>query len=362
VVNAGAPAGVAIVGCGAISATYAGTLARAKTVRLVGCADLDNRAATGLASRYRTRAFDSPEELIADPRVDVVVALTPPCIHAETVRAALAAGKHAYTEKPLATTLADGQALVQQARARRLRLAAAPDTVLGAAWQTARRLVDDGAIGSPVAAEASFLCPGHELWHPNPGFYYDAGGGPLFDMGPYYLTALVLLLGPIRHVDAAAQTTYASRRPASGPNAGRRFRVAVPTHLSAVLGFGGPVTASLTTSFDVRAPSSSRLVVHGSEGTLVLPDPNGFRGRIELWSGGGREHIRLDPATGPQRRGLGVLDLVVAAREGRPHSASADVALHVLEAMEAIQDAAADGRRRTLTTASRRPAPLGGIA
>ena len=357
--QAGAPAGVGIVGCGAISATYAGTLARAKTVRLVGCGDIDHRAAAGLAARYRTHAFDSAEELIADPRVGVVVVLTPPRIHAQTVAAALAAGKHTYTEKPLATEFAEGRALVKQARTRRVRLAAAPDTVLGAAWQTARRMIDDGVIGSPVAAEASFLCVGHELWHPSPAFYYEPGGGPLFDMGPYHLSALVLLLGPILRVDAAAQRTHDVRRPTSGPNAGRRFPVGVPTHVSAVLGFAGPVTAALTVSFDTWARRSSRFVVYGSEGTLVLPDPNGFRGRIELSRPGHRrERIPLDPSSVTQRRGLGVLDLVAAEREGRPHVASAEVALHVLEAMEAIHGAAADGKRRTLTTAPGRPAPL----
>jgi predicted dehydrogenase len=354
--------GVGIVGCGAISATYAATLARARSVRLVGCADLDPRAAAALAARYRTHAFDGPAALIADPRIEVVVVLTPPRAHAATVAAVLDAGKHAYTEKPLATAFADGQALVRRARTARVRLAAAPDTVLGSAWQTARRLVDEGAIGAPVAAEASFLCPGHELWHPSPAFYYEAGGGPLFDMGPYYLSALVLLLGAISQVDAGAQTTHRSRRPATGPNAGRRFRVDVPTHVSAVLGFRGQVTATLTASFDVSAPRSSRLVVYGSEGTLVLPDPNGFGGRIELWrEPRRRERVALDPPAGPQRRGLGVLDLVAAERERRAHSASAEIALHVLEAMEAIQDAAADGARRTLTTRPKRPAPLAAV-
>lgn len=349
--------GVGIIGCGAISPVYAGTFRRSATVSLVGCADLDPAAAESLARRYRTSAYPSVEQLVADPDIDVVTVLTPPRAHASASMAALAAGKHVYVEKPLAAGLAEGKALLDKARRKRVRLAVAPDTVLGAAWQTARRLVDAGGIGVPVAADASFVVLGHELWHPNPSFYYEEGGGPLFDMGPYYLSALVLLLGPIRHVDAAAQTTYPERRPASGPNAGRGFSVSVPTHVSAVLGFVAPVTATLTMSFDAWSRRSSRFILYGSEATLVLPDPNGFGGTLELWRMGRRlDRVPPAPTSAPQRRGLGVIDLVAAAQSGQPHAASAELGLHVLEAMEAIHVAAAAGMRQTLTTRPPRPA------
>ena len=353
------PLGVAIVGCGAISSVYAGTLRRSAAVRVVGCADIDHAAAVALARRQRIAAFESVDALIADPRVDIVVVLTPPLAHPAGIEAALDAGKHVYSEKPLASTGAEGARLVEKASRNGLRLAVAPDTVLGASWQTAGRLLDEGAVGECVAAEAAFVCPGHELWHPNPGFYYRRGGGPLFDMGPYYLSALVRLLGPVHEVDAAAQVTSTVRRPTEGPNAGSTFPVEVPTHVVAALRFAAPVIATLTMSFDVWPQRSSRLLVYGAKGTLVLPDPNGFLGHIEIRGPGGRrDRVAPDPFAVPQRRGLGVVDLATSIAAERPHSASAELALHVLETMEAIVVAAESGRRQRLRAPLASPLPL----
>ena len=241
-----------------------------------------------------------------------------------------------------------------------MRLGAAPDTFLGGGLQTCRQLIDEGAIGEPVAATAFMLIPGHERWHPQPDFYYQPGGGPLFDMGPYYLTALVSLLGPVRRVTGSARATFPERTISSEPRAGERIAVEVPTHLAAILDFASGPIATLVTSFDVWASKAPKLEIYGSQGSLSLPDPNTFAGPVRI-RGADDEIWRVVPVTRPytkNSRGLGLADMAAGLRGGAAHRASGDLAYHVLEVMHAVETASREGRHVAIESSCQRPAPL----
>ena len=299
-------------------------------------------------------------ELLADPAIEIVLNLTTPEAHALIAREALEAGKGVYNEKPLATALEDGKRLVESARSRGLRLGAAPDTFLGGGLQTCRQVIDEGAIGQPVAATAFMLIHGHEAWHPDPDFYYQKGGGPLFDMGPYYLTALISLLGAVRRVTGSARVTFSERMIRSEPRFGERIAVEVPTHLAAVLDFANGPIVTLVTSFDVWASEMPRLEIYGSEGSLSLPNPNTFGGPVRI-RGADDDAWRDVPVTRPfteNSRGLGVADMATALRTGAPHRASGDLAYHVLEVMHAVETASREGRHVEIESRCARPEPM----
>ncbi len=356
-----APVGVGLVGCGNISGTYLRVLTRFPGLKVVACADV-------LEARARERAAAHPglrplgvEALLGDPGIEVVLNLTPPARHAALSLAALEAGKSVHTEKPLATTRQDGRRILDLAARKGLRVGAAPDTFLGAGIQTARALLDQGAIGTPVAASAFMTCRGHERWHPDPAFFYEHGAGPLFDMGPYYLTALVCLLGPVARVSASARISFPERLVASLPRKGERIAVKTPTHVSGTLEFECGALATLVMSFDVWAADLPRLEVYGSEGTLSLPDPNGFGGELRLRTGE-EAAWRPMPLTFPhaeESRGLGLAEMAEAMREGRPHRADGALAFHVLDIMESLLASARDGRRLELESRCVRPRPMG---
>lgn len=346
--------GIGVVGCGNIAATYMRNAALFPGVTLRACADLLPEAARQRAAEFGLRAM-SLDGLLAADDIDLVLNLTVPNAHFSITMAALGAGKHVFTEKPLATTVAEGRALVEEARRRGRLLGSAPDTFLGAAGRLARRLVDDGAIGTPVAGTAFMMTRGMEHWHPNPAFYYQPGGGPVLDMGPYYLTMLVNLLGPVRRVVALASTGSGERLiTAEGPLAGTRFTVGTPTTVMAVVEFacGAPVVVSM--SWDVFRHSNEPIELHGTEGALRLPDPDTFGGTVALSEKGGpwREFATGSslhgvpnwPFAAPDRanyRMLGVADLARALAVGTTPRASGELALHVLQVMEAILQAAA---------------------
>ncbi len=354
------PVGVGVVGCGNISGVYLRNLMRFADTRVVACADQVPDRAGAAAAQYGIAATPDTAALLADPAVEVVVNLTVPRAHAAVTAAALAAGKSVYSEKPLAVTRAEGRRLLEEAGRRGLRLGAAPDTFLGAGYQTARALLDAGAIGVPVAATAFMLCHGHEHWHPAPEFYYQEGGGPLLDMGPYYLTALVSLLGPVRRVCAAARVTFPERTITSDPARVRRVRVETPTHVAGVLEFAGGCVATLVTSFDVWHSHAPLLELYGSEGSLGLPDPNSFGGPLRI-RGARDAEWRDVPLRGPyvaDSRGLGAADLACALRSGRPHRASGELAFHVLDVMQALLESAEAGRHVPLASTCERPEPL----
>jgi len=353
---------VGLVGCGYISDRYLQNARLFPEFEVVACADAVPERAAERAAQYGVPAAGTVRELLADPEIEVILNLTTPDAHASIAQAALDAGKGVYNEKPLAIALADGKRLVETARARGLRLGAAPDTFLGGGLQTCRQLIDEGAIGEPVAATAFMLIPGHERWHPQPDFFYQPGGGPLFDMGPYYLTALVSLLGPVRRVTGSARATFLERTIRSEPRAGERIAVEVPTHLAAVLDFvSGPI-ATLVTSFDVWASQTPKLEIYGSQGSLVLPDPNTFGGPVRLRRAG--DVLWSDvPVTRPytkNSRGIGLADMAAALRGGasQAHRASGELAYHVLEVMHAVETASREDRHVAIESRCERPAPL----
>ncbi|GAA1946427.1 Gfo/Idh/MocA family protein [Microbacterium aquimaris] len=351
----GSPHTVGIVGLGVISRAYLDTLAGVDGVRITAVADLDlDRAEAAAADLPGCRALTT-SELVADPDVDTVLNLTIPAAHAEVALAAIAGGKDVFGEKPLAATFAEAQGVMAAAERAGVRVGCAPDTVLGTGVQTGRRAVDDGLIGDPVGATATWVSPGHEHWHPQPDFYYRAGGGPLLDMGPYYLTSLVQVLGPVVAVSGAASRARATRVIGSGPRAGEHVAVEIDTHIAGVLEHAGGAISTVTMSFDGVATSARPLEVYGTEGAVVLPDPNLHAGDVSLHRRGGEGWEELPPSAGYEdaARGVGLLDFV--AGHGRAGGA---MALHVLEIMESLHEAAAVHARRELTTTVERPSPV----
>ncbi len=335
---------VGVIGCGVIATRYVADSSEFGSWKPIACADLDSASATAFAIEHDLRA-ESVDELLRDPEVELVLNLTPPAAHSSLSLSALAAGKHVYSEKPLAVSVSDGRALVAQARRLGLRLGCAPDTFLGSAYQAGKRLIQAGAIGKPLGAAAAILVGGPDPWHPNADSFFRAGGGPLLDLAPYYLTALVGLLGPIESVAAFAGTPTPARTLGVGPRAGEVFAVEVPTHAAALLQLKGGVLATLTVSFEARGQYVSGLEIYGSEATLLLPDANAFCGDVSLRRGGSETELVTYTSLGKQEtRGLGVHDLVESIGEQRPHRASDASALHVLEAADAISRSAAERR------------------
>jgi predicted dehydrogenase len=349
---------VGIVGCGVIAARYAEHAGAFDAFRLVACADLSRPAAEALA---RAHGLEAPavDELLADPAIDIVLNLTPATAHAAVIGGALAAGKHVYSEKPLATTVADAAALVADADRRGLRVGCAPDTFLGSPYQTALALIDGGEIGVPLAVSAAMVTGDQSAWHENPDIFYVDGAGPLLDMGPYYLTAIVALLGPVRRVSGFASTRVSERAIELGPRAGERFTASTPTHVAATLGLGEGVTANLVASFEATTGRVTDFAIHGTEGSLALPDPNTFAGPVRLRRGDGEwREVAFESRGARDTRGLGLQDMATAVAEGRPHRASDRLAHHVVEVARGILDAAATGTTVDLATDVERPAPL----
>ncbi len=272
---------IGIVGCGNISGTYLKVAKTLDALEVVACADVDLERAKARAAEFGIPRACTLDELLADAEIKIVVILTPPAAHAEVGLAALAAGKSIYSEKPLAVFREDAQELLAMAAERHLVVGGAPDTFMGAGLQTCRKAIDDGLIGTPVAATAFMLGHGPEAWHLDPEFFYKTGGGPMFDIGPYYLTALVSLLGPVKGVTGMAQISFPERVVGSGPKKGQKIIVEVPTHVVGLLEFASGVAGTIITSFDVWKTDLPRIEIYGSEGTLSVPDPNTFGGIVK---------------------------------------------------------------------------------
>lgn len=350
---------IGVVGCGAISGIYFQNFNKFG-LRVVACSDLDIEKARTAAEKWGVERVLSNEALLHDPEVGVVVNLTVPKAHHEVNMAAIKAGKHVYVEKPLAVERAEGLELLESAKARGLKVGCAPDTVLGAGIQTCRKLIDDGEIGQPVGAQAFMLCPGHESWHPSPEFYYERGGGPMFDMGPYYLTTLVTLLGGIKSVAGSARISFPTRTITSEPKRGKVIPVETPTHISGILNFESGAVGSITTSFDVQRSTLPCIEVYGSEGSILVPDPNGFSGPVKVFKKGSDnwKEVSLTHRYADNSRGLGVLDLIESVEENRPHRASGDLAFHALDAMHAILESSDSGRTVELAGLQNRDAAM----
>ena len=337
------PVGVGLIGAGTISDTYLENMSAFPDLDVRMVADLDLERAAAQAARHDVPGSGSVEQLLADPAIEIVVNLTIPAAHVEVGLAALDAGKHVWAEKPLALDRQSGRKLLDRARERGLRVASAPDTVLGAAFQTVRRTA--ARIGEPRAALALFQSPGPESWHHAPEFLFRAGGGPLLDMGPYYLTSLVHLLGPVHRVTASGTRARESRTIGSGPRAGTTFDVEVPTTVSALVEFAGGTAAQVLFSFDSPVHRTT-LEVTGTEGALVAPDPNRFIGDCTLVTA--TDTIEVPAVGHPATRGTGVLDLARSIRAGEPERAGGEVAFHVLDVMLSTAESLAAGATVTV--------------
>lgn len=351
---------VGVIGCGVISGIYLKSLQRFTRLEVVACADLVLERAQARAAEFQIPKACLPEELLADPAVEIILNLTIPQAHAAVAIQALEAGKAVYNEKPLAIRLADGLRILEIAKRKGLLVGSAPDTVLGGGIQTCRQLIDDGWIGQPVAATAFMMSSGHESWHPDPAFYYQDGGGPMFDMGPYYLGALINLLGPVRRVTGAARITFPERTITSESKRGTKIEVKVPTHVAGIMDFASGAVGTIITTFDVQAASLPHIEIYGTTGTLLVPDPNGFGGPVRIKRAGATawSEVPLTHTYTEEARGLGVADMAHALRSGRPHRANGELAYHVLEIMHAFHESSAQGRHIVLTSTCARPQPM----
>jgi predicted dehydrogenase len=349
---------VGVVGCGVISRHYAENAKAFDSFELVACADLDNSQAQALAEAHDLRVA-SVDALISDAEIDLILNLTPPAAHAAVIRACLAAGKHVYTEKPLATDTGDAAELLAEAGRLGLQIGCAPDTFLGSAYQAGRALLDGGAIGEPLSVSAAVLVGAQESWHPNPDIFFADGAGPLLDMGPYYLTAIVSLLGPVARVAGFASTRTRERTIEIGPRAGERFAVATPSHATAAMELESGVTANLVASFETNGQYVCDLEIHGTEGVIAFPDPNGFDGPLRMRRGReGWQEVPFTARGDRDARGIGLHELVEAIAAGRPERASGSLGLHVVEIARGILIAAAESRVVEIRSRASPPAAM----
>jgi predicted dehydrogenase len=352
------PVGVGIVGCGTISRRYLENLAAYPDVRILACADLDVDRAASVAAQHRVPTSGNLDAVLGHPEIEVVVNLTIPAAHADVTSAAIAAGKHVYSEKPLALDPMTGARLLTEAATADVRIGSAPDTFLGAGLQTAYRLISQGAIGTPLSALTLTQSPGPEAWHQSPEFLFQAGGGPLLDMGPYYLTALAIALGPVARGAATARTAHVERVIGSGPRAGTTFPVTVPTHVNTLVEFAsGPVAAGVF-SFDSPLDRGGFIEITGTEATLAMPNPNAFAGPSRLRRAGDEDWTTVEMSGAESGRGVGVLEMARAIRSGRPHRADGAAALHIVEVMTALLQAAEQHAFVPVTSTLTVPEPL----
>ncbi|HEY3084911.1 MAG TPA: Gfo/Idh/MocA family oxidoreductase [Candidatus Dormibacteraeota bacterium] len=353
--------GVGVVGCGTVSKPYLSNLRASGDVEVVACADQNLETARARAAEFGVPSAGTTDELLVNPRVELVVNLTVPNAHAEISLAALTAGKHVYTEKPLATTRELGRRVLEVAAERRLSVGCAPDTFLGAGIQTCLWLTAQGKVGKPLAASGFMLNRGPENWHPNPAFFYEPGGGPLLDVGPYYVTTLVCLLGPVKRVTGMSRILYPERRADRGPRAGETFKVSTDTFVAALIEFEGGAQATLVTSFGIGGHDLPNMQVYCTDAILGVPDPNTFGGPVRIrsndedstWREVGLQYDHTDGAR--NFRGLGVIEMAQAIRRGEPPRASGELAYHVLDVLLSIVESSAAGRHIEVSSTCRRP-------
>lgn len=353
--------GVGIIGCGNISQAYFNGAKTFEVLKIVSCADINMDVAKAKAEANGCHA-QTVDELLANPDVQLVINLTIPAVHAEVSMKALRAGKHVHCEKPLAVHLKDAKEILDLAKAKGLLVGCAPDTFMGAGLQTSRKIVDDGWIGRIVSGTAFMMASGPESWHPNPAFFYQVGAGPMFDMGPYYITALVHLLGPVKGVTAVTSRAFAERTATCKEHFGEKLPVEVPTHYSGVLTFHSGAVITMTISFDVQRHGHSPIELYGTEGSLKVPDPNTFGGPVEIstrtsaeWKSQALSH-RYDA----NMRSIGAADLAYAILSGgtHKHRASGDLAYHALEVMHAFEKSSNSNARVNIESRPEQPAPL----
>lgn len=353
---------VGIIGCGNISSIYLEAPQKFDILNIVACADIDMERARAQAAKYHVPKACTVEELLADPEIEIVINLTIPQAHAEISMAILESGKSAYGEKPLALDRDQGKTLLETARQKNLRVGCAPDTFMGAGLQTCIKLIEDGAIGVPVSATAFMAGHGPESWHPDPEFFYQPGAGPMYDMGPYYLTTLIAMLGPVQRVSGMTRISFPERTITSQPKHGNKIIVNTPTHIAGLMEFGSGAIGTIVTSFDTWTHHLPRIEIYGSEGSLSVPDPNTFGGPVRIWrvSEPQWEDVPLVHEYSHNARGLGVADMAHAMRANRPQRASGEMALHVLDLMQSFHESYQVGKHIDLTTTCERPASFPG--
>lgn len=342
------PVGVGLIGAGVISNTYLENLTGFPDTKVLAVGDLFPEAAKTRAAEHAVELAGGVDVVLDHPDIEIVVNLTIPAAHAEVAGQAIAAGKHVWNEKPLALDRASAGALLKAADAADLRVGCAPDTFLGSGLQAASRVIQRGEIGAPLTGLVLFQSPGPESWHPNPAFLFQEGAGPLFDMGPYYFTALVQQFGPVARVAAVGSKSRETRVIGSGPKAGEEFDVTVPTHVSALVQFESGQSAQAIFSFDSAQPRTV-LEISGSDATMILPDPNRFDGDVQVRrKGKDLEPEVVESTTELSSRGTGVLDMARAIRAGVPHRAQGALAYHVLDIMVSISEAVDTGEYTTV--------------
>ncbi|NLE30449.1 MAG: Gfo/Idh/MocA family oxidoreductase [Phycisphaerae bacterium] len=354
-----------IIGCGAISPAYFKGCPAFEILDIVACADLDLEKAKARASEFNVPKVYTVKELLDDPEIELVVNLTIPKAHVQVDIAALEAGKHIFSEKPFSLNRVEGKKVLDLAASKKLLVGCAPDTFLSGGAQTCRKLIADGWIGTPIGAAAFMTCHGHESWHPSPEFYYEAGGGPMFDMGPYYLTALINLLGPVKRVSGATKVSFPERKITSQPKFGKMIKVEVPTHINGIMEFANGVVGTVLMSFDVWKAQLPYIEIYGTQGTLSTPDPNCTGGVVHVFRHDSKDWTQI-PLTHPYGndaysgygRGIGVADLAYAIRTGRPVRPNGQLAFHVVDIMESVHDAARKDKYIDLTTTCLQPDPL----
>ncbi len=363
---------IGVIGCGNISDSYLAGGRCFDQIVVKSVADLNAEAALAKAGAYGIQAV-AVDDLLADDEIEIVVNLTVPLAHAKVSRKIIDAGKHVYSEKPLAAALTEGKGVMREAKAAGLRVGTAPDTFLGAAHQACRHAIDQGLIGQVVGGAASFLSHGMEHWHPDPTFFYKPGGGPVLDMAPYYLTALVNLIGPVRRVVSETSSASPSRTVTSeGPMTGKAIAVEVPTTVHGILTFANGAVITLSTSWDVWKHERRPIEIYGTKGSMLVPDPNFFGGEpmlceardgwtvldISAFAFGIPNRPTKDGKMVADYRIIGLLDMAAAIRAGRPHRASGNLALHVLEVMDALERSSSEGHHLDIESDIKRPAPL----
>ncbi|MEM7627569.1 MAG: Gfo/Idh/MocA family oxidoreductase [Planctomycetota bacterium] len=354
------PVKIGFIGCGNISSQYLEHAKQFPVLDVVALSDLDLSRAQAQAEKFGVPRACGVAELLADESVELVVNLTIPAVHAEVSLQVIDAGKHVYSEKPLTVNTTEGRQVLAAAKARSLRVGNAPDTFLGTSHQACRALIESGAIGRPVAATAFMIGSGHESWHPDPAFYYKPGGGPMFDMGPYYLTALINMIGPIDRVSAEAGIQINPRTITSEPKRGETIDVETPDHVAGMLRFADGCLGTIVTSFAGHfSPHDHKnpITVYGTMGTLKVPDPNGFDGDVYLQTDHDAGYQKVEiKHTQPNGRSVGVADMATAIRSGRDHRANERMAYCVLEAMEGMLKSSEEGRHIPINADFHKPA------
>ena len=363
--------GVGIVGCGNISTTYFKFAPLFKGIEVRSCADINRAAAKAKAKEYGVRA-ESVDSLLEAEDVDIVVNLTVPAVHYEISRAALDAGKHVYSEKPFVLSVKEGLDLKKRAARKELRVGSAPDTFLGGSHQLVRDLIDKGKPGRITGGTCYVMSHGMEHWHPNPDFFFQPGAGPVLDVGPYYVTNLIQLIGPVKRVTALAATPQAHRTITNGPRSGQKVPVDTPTTIHSVIEFENGAVVTLNASWDVWAHGHAPMELYGEAGTVYVPDPNFFGGNVRYTTGAsevkkmpawkhpfGVPNEKHSQGMMANYRTAGLADMALAIQAGRPHRCSLELALHAVDVMTAILKSAETGKFVAMRTSCERPAALG---